>query len=100
MPNSVLEAMACGLPVLVSRSAGSDSIVEDGQTGSTVDLDDENTFSEKLFQLTHDAALRKMLGGNGRRVVEARYSLRTIASQYVSLYEDLLNAGDGPMPQM
>ena len=91
MPNSVLEAMACGLPVVASRSAGAESLVRHGHTGFSLELTDEDTFADTVFRLTQDDALRKDLGKNGRRFVEERYSLRAVASQYVDLYRDLLS---------
>lgn len=91
MPNSVLEAMACNLPVLVSGAAGTTSVVTDNVTGFTIELSDEAGFSSKLLRLTQDEPLRQRMGRGGRQFIEAHYSLRTIATQYVSIYKELLN---------
>ena len=54
MPNVVLEAVACGLPVIASRVAGNDAVVRDGETG-------------RLFDLGDPEAFRSALTGNDRR---------------------------------
>ncbi len=90
MPNCVLEAMACGLPPLVSRSAGAESIVGDSEHGRLIDITDEAGFAEALERLLRDDELRERLGRNARARIMERFSLGAIAERYAALYRELL----------
>lgn len=91
MPNSVLEAMACGLPCIVSNSAGVESsVVTDGATGFAIDLDDERAFAETLGRLMTDEPLRRRVGDSARQAIMERFSMDVIARRYLDLYHQLL----------
>lgn len=92
MPNVVLEAMACGLPVLVSHATGVDTVVSHGVDGFAYPLDDESAFAHTVQELLADAQLRDRIGGAARRTVEARFSLAAIAERYAHLYAELVPA--------
>ena len=72
MPNTLLEAMGCGLPVIVSNaSPGPLEYVEDEVTGLVVAVEDVSALGEALDYLIHNAALRRRLGKAARlRVTE------------------------------
>jgi glycosyltransferase involved in cell wall biosynthesis len=90
MPNAVLEAMACGLPCLVSRSAGTEEIVTDGVDGWIFDPDDEKGFAQRLVELLSNADLRPPFARRARATILNRYSLSSVADRYRSLYRQLL----------
>ena len=73
----VLEAMACGLPVIVTPR-GPDEVVRDGVDGYVVPAGDSNAIIEALERLYSDAELRLQLGRNARLQAErwswARYA--------------------------
>ena len=67
-PNALLEAMSCGLPVVVSRASLSvTELVRDGQEGLVIPADDERAFGEALVRLVKDESLRGRLGLNGEQ---------------------------------
>jgi len=70
----VLEAMACGLPVVAGLSGASAELVEDGRTGLLVNPGDVPGLSRALGSLLRNPDERKTFGEAGRRRVLARYS--------------------------
>lgn len=89
MPNVVLEAMACGLPALVSGSAGVESVIEHDVDGYSIDVNDEAGFARALVGLLASPRLRDNLGTAARRTAVEKFSLAAVARQYVSLYADI-----------
>jgi glycosyltransferase involved in cell wall biosynthesis len=87
MPNAVLEAMACGLPVAATRVAGNEELVIDGETGVLVPGEDVEGLREALRPLLTQASMRKKMGGAGRQRVEASFSWTRIAEEYRSILE-------------
>ena len=73
VPNTVLEALATGLPVIGSRHAGIPEAVIDGETGLLVDEQDATGLEAALRRLAEDPALGRRLGDAGRRLVEREF---------------------------
>lgn len=83
----LVEAMACGLPVVsFDCPAGPDEIITDGVDGILVPSGDVHVMAEKLMALMADEELRKRLGQQARRSAK-RYDMKTIASQWTTLFE-------------
>jgi glycosyltransferase involved in cell wall biosynthesis len=80
-PNALLEAMACGLPVISTRSVGAQEIVTDGHDGLLTPIDDEAALADAMRRLIEDPQLRAHLGRNGAEVSE-RYSLERIVERW------------------
>ena len=74
LPLAVLEAMACGLPVLATESPGHVDAVESEVTGRLVPLDDAPGLATAPRRLLRDPALRARMGRAGRDRVEQRFS--------------------------
>jgi len=70
-----LEAMASGLPVIISSVGGISDIVVEGETGYLIKPEDITTLRERLRLLRSDRALRLRLGTHGRKRVEERFNL-------------------------
>lgn len=85
MPNTVLEAMACGLPVVACRIEGCEELVRHGETGLLIPPDDAPALTDAVARLLDDAELRRRMGREGRRVVEREYTWRATAEQYLAL---------------
>jgi glycosyltransferase involved in cell wall biosynthesis len=90
MPNSVLEAMSVGLPVIATRAEGSTQLVRDGQTGMLVGIDRPAELAEAMLRLAGDATLRAQYGRNGQDVARREFSLAQMIERYSQLYESLL----------
>ena len=87
---SLVEASACGLPVVAGNSGGIPDAVQDGETGFLVPPEDPAALADAICRLLGDATLATRLGGNGRRAVETHFNwdrvvrdLREIESQVV-----------------
>ena len=87
--NTILEAMACGLPVLATRVGGNAELVDEGVTGALVPSADPDAMARQLIRLADEAALRREMGRAGRRRVEQRFSLEAMVGAYQSLYDQL-----------
>lgn len=85
LPNTVLEAMACGLPVVASRVAGNDTLVVDHTTGLLFDLDQPDQLGEALSHLMSDRTLARRMGSNGRNRALEKYSWDPVAESYLQL---------------
>lgn len=69
-----VEASACGLAVIGSRSGGIPEAVREGETGLLVDPDDPGALAAAAVRVLEDDALRRHLGGAGRAAVERYYN--------------------------
>ena len=86
LPNVILEAMACGLPVVASDIPGNNALVDPGQTGFLFPLGDGNALRAALQGLRDQPELAKTLGRNGRRRVEEAFSWEHVAKRYLELF--------------
>jgi len=83
MPNTVLEAMASGLPVVVSDVPGNNTLIEDGWNGYVFDLKKPDAFFEALAKLIQDPEGAAKMGLQGRQRVVDNYSWDIIAEQFM-----------------
>jgi glycosyltransferase involved in cell wall biosynthesis len=77
-PNTLLEGMALGVPVVATRADGIPELVVDGVTGALVDIDDETRFTAEVARLLADPALRRHRGDAGRDRVRREFSQRQV----------------------
>lgn len=86
MPNVVLEAMACGLPVVASNVPGNDAVVVHGETGYLFDLDEPDALLHAVRTLLHDRTLLTRFGATARERAVNEFSWRTVAQSYAALF--------------
>lgn len=91
LPKSLLEAAACGRPIVATDVPGCREICRDGETGLLVPARDPEALAEALARLAGDPALRARLGAAGRALVEAELSQEVIVGQTLALYRALLD---------
>jgi glycosyltransferase involved in cell wall biosynthesis len=85
-PFSLLEAMSWALPVVATNVNGCAELVINGITGYLVPPGDPDAWAARVIDLLQDVALAKKLGAQGRRHVEAHYSLQEMIAQIERLY--------------
>ncbi len=89
----LVEAMACGKPVIASRAGGVPEIVEHDVNGLLVTPGDVERLADMILRLLNDADERERLGRAGRRRVEERFSLAEQVRRIQRLYESLWPSG-------
>jgi len=92
--NTVLEAMASGLPLVATRTGGNPELVEDGVTGRLVPVGDTAALTEALTGYVREGHLRAMHGKAGRQRAVDHFSLERMAERYRDLYADLARRDD------
>jgi glycosyltransferase involved in cell wall biosynthesis len=90
MPNAVLEAMACGLPVAATDIPGTNQACRNGLTGLLVEVGNRKALVSATVRLLRDTEMRQTMGRNGRMRAEKHFSLAEAANQYSKLYVSLL----------
>ena len=90
LPNTILEAMACGAPVVAFDTGGIPDMVRAGKSGVVVPYGDVQQLSTAMTELLADASSLKELGRSARQLVIEEYNLEKLAARYAELYESLL----------
>lgn len=85
LPRSLLEAAACGLPIIATDVPGCREICIDGLNGVLVPVKNAQAIVEAIIQLADNQALRESMGAESRQLVEAHFSDSIINQQVVSL---------------
>lgn len=86
IPNVLVEAMACGLPVVSTRVSGIPELITDGIDGILVDPHDPAALAEAIARLLTDHAFAARLGKAARRKVERRFDIRRTATRLSRLF--------------
>ena len=86
----LIEAMACGKPVVGSRVGGINDIIEDSENGFLVEPGRPDQLAEKIHLILSDKKLLKRLGTKARKKVEDKYSYYAVAKKAMSIYEQAL----------
>ncbi|MGC8667524.1 MAG: glycosyltransferase family 4 protein [Chthonomonadales bacterium] len=89
-PNVVLEAMACGMPVIAAGVGGVRDIVHDGDTGVLLDPDDVSGMVDWVVRLAADEELCRAMGKRARVAVLQHYSPKAMPGHLSRLYEAVL----------
>ncbi|MEO8018903.1 MAG: glycosyltransferase family 4 protein, partial [Pseudomonadota bacterium] len=87
--NSIIEKMAVGLPVVVTRIGGNAEAVEDGSTGLVIPPQDLASLLNAIGKLHDDPELRSRFGVAARRRAEDLFSLSQMIGRHESLYRSL-----------
>ena len=90
--NTILEAMACGLPVVATAVGGNVELVDAGRSGLVVPNDDPLAMAQGLLHLWRNAEASKRMGCAGRADVEQRFSMQAMVGAYQHLYDQQISA--------
>jgi glycosyltransferase involved in cell wall biosynthesis len=90
LPKSLLEAAACGRPMVATDVPGCREIVRPGETGLLVPYDDARALADAIERLAASAVLRARYGAAARKLVVEKFSAAAIGGQTVDLYRRLM----------
>ena len=83
------EAMACGRPVVATRTGALPELVSDGESGFLVSFGSTAAISERLIRLLGDGALRAAMGKRGRETIVSQFTWRKVAERTRDVYNEL-----------
>jgi glycosyltransferase involved in cell wall biosynthesis len=89
---TLIEAMACGTPVICSRVGGLPEVVHDGETGYIVEPGDVDGLRDRLEELLADPQRAQDMGHNGRELVMEEFTWQRCAQRCLAAYEELNGA--------
>lgn len=89
-PSSIVEAMACGLPVVTTPVGAIKTIVSNGETGLIVEPGNHQQLFEALDVMLSNRTLASRLGQAAMQSVQGQYSAGTVANKYLSLFQATL----------
>ncbi len=92
-PNAIIEAMASGLPCVVTDSGGCRELVLNGVTGFVVPIGDDDAMAAHICTLLGDETLRRQMGEKGKERSQL-YSLDVFTEAFSTIYQNLLETGE------
>lgn len=92
---TVIEAMACGKPVIATNVGPFLEIIKTGETGLLVPLHATEDLADAIIELALDEEKRKEMGERAGKDVEERFDINKIADEYLEIYEELISKNMG-----
>lgn len=90
LSNAVLEAVACGLPVVAFDCEGMNEIIDDGYNGFIVPFGEIELMAEKISLLYRDRQLLYNMGCNGSSIIENKYDTRVHVKKIIDFYNSII----------
>jgi len=88
--NTILEAMACGLPVIATDVGGNADLVASAITGQIVPAGDPETMAQQIVRFANAPEHARRMGQLGRERVEESFSMNAMVAAYLGAYDQLL----------
>lgn len=95
LPKILIEAAACGRPIVTTNIPGCRDAIDNGKTGLLVLPKDAVSLADALQKLLEDRLLCEVMGKAGRRKAEAEFDLNAVVHDHITVYESLLFVGAG-----
>ena len=89
LPRSILEGLAYGVPAISTTSGGAKEILEEGETGFIVDVNDPTAIANRLSALYKEPHKLKAMSANCKKLIDTRLSSASAARQYIEFFQSL-----------
>ncbi|MEI7857934.1 MAG: glycosyltransferase [Methanomicrobiales archaeon] len=89
-PTTILEALACGIPVVASAVGGIPEQIVEGKTGFLVPVGDAQLMAKRIMQLLADDAYRQQMGRQAADDAARRFGLERMVDEYLHVYWEML----------
>ncbi|MDD5454558.1 MAG: glycosyltransferase family 4 protein [Candidatus Ratteibacteria bacterium] len=86
----IIEAMACGKPIIATSVGGNSEAVVDGETGLIIPINSPSVLAQKIIELIEDESRRKKMGNRGRERVTNNFSLEHYVEGIEKIYNEFL----------
>ena len=86
MSNTMLEALACGLPLVATDTGGTRELIEEGQNGFIVKMKESHDLAEKIEKFLLNRNLEKEMGRKSREIAK-KFAWSVVANKYIDLYD-------------
>jgi glycosyltransferase involved in cell wall biosynthesis len=90
MPMAVIEAMACGLPIVATRVGGLPDLVSEGVNGLLVEAKNPAQLADALIRITTDTDLRHAMEKNSLRIAFEEYDMECLVPKLAGIYQQAL----------
>ena len=87
----MVEASACGKPIISTQFPGVEAIVQDGETGLLTKIGDSNEFAAKVIELLQNVQMRERIGAQAREYVMARFGRNNMINSVVNIWKDVID---------
>lgn len=91
LPKGLIEACACGVPIITTDAPGCREVVVNGENGFLIPVKDACALADAIAALANDEALRLQMGSNARRMAVTKFDESIVLEQTLAVYDDLLH---------
>jgi len=90
LPNALLEAMACGLPVIATKVGGIPEVVKDGENGILIEAKDVNVLYQAINKILTNTDAAKKMGKTAHALIEQEFSWQNNVQKMIKIYNKLI----------